>query len=483
MRRRTPSGRPSPPKTAAAGRWHRRWRTESHVKRRPRYDPWVRMTSGRNASSCRDGVFERVVNREHLRPDRDPGRQQCARLQVLLRRFHAAAARSDEGLTVPATTPHDSGSRRAIPFGVSRILEERGRVVEDRDRHARAPGAVQMEEVRSPRDIGDEALRLAVEIGPLTTGRRARLSAVRNSSGANPSRRWTSPVVRDVPERVNHRGLDPPRLVLPDGRRRPEGIASLTPKLPAEVRGPRQPARERGAGAGREVPSTRPATRIARGAARRPGTSPGALRRPRRGPWGSGTTGRSRSPGGRTMRAASTWRIAASARATTSSTGRPGARSGRCSRARAAARGEAGEGGDTAGGRRRQLQRDRARPTRPAAGTDQVVRPLGLALPREVSMAEVDGGRDAGQPLECLVQEVRAEIHLVADVLDTFLRARKRGPPGWRAMARRAVCVGPRWRTAPISRRSTATQSRISPSRVGYAARECSGCHMRRPMM
>ena len=42
-------------------------------------------------------------------------------------------------------------------------------------------------------------------------------------------------------------------------------------------------------------------------------------------------------------------------------------------------------------------------------------------LPGEVGVAEVDGGRDAREAVQGLVQEVRAEVHLVADVLDALL--------------------------------------------------------------
>ena len=83
--------------------------------------------------------------------------------------------------------------------------------------------------------------------------------------------------------------------------------------------------------------------------------------------------------------------------------------------------GEAGQGGEPAGDRGRELERDGAGPDAREGRHDEVVGPLGLVLPREVRVAEVDGGLDPAEAVERLVQEVRAEVHLVADVRDALL--------------------------------------------------------------
>src|SRR5207247_171035 len=75
--------------------------------------------------------------------------------------------------------------------------------------------------------------------------------------------------------------------------------------------------------------------------------------------------------------------------------------------------GEAGQGAEAAGHRSRVLEADAAHPAPGEGGHDEVVAALGPVLAREVGVAEVHRRVHAGQPVEGLVHQIDAEIHLV----------------------------------------------------------------------
>ena len=127
-------------------------------------------------------------------------------------------------------------------------------------------------------------------------------------------------------------------------------------------------------------------------------------------------------------------------------------RSGRCSRGRAAA----STGSRPATRSRRPpawpLERDDAGADSGERRHDEVVGALGLVLAGEMSVTEVDGRLDPRQPVERLVQEVRAEVHLVADVARCPPRRGTSGPPASRASGSSSCTVSaPAARTAWIS--------------------------------